>query len=29
VRLQNMVDQVQGEKPAARVSLAAFQRFTS
>ena len=28
-RLQNMVDQVQGEKPAARISLAASQRFTS
>jgi len=28
-RLQSMVDQVQGEKPAARVSLAASQRFTS
>ena len=28
-RLQNMVDQVQGEKPVARVSLAASQRFSS
>ena len=28
-RLQNMVDQVQGEKPAARVSLAKTQRFKS
>ncbi len=29
LRLQNMVDQVQGEKQVARVSLAASQRFTS
>ena len=28
-RLQNMVDQVQGDKPVARVALGAAQRFTS